>query len=108
MNSKITRWTIDLAALLAIVFLAIGCSKSKVYKPGPDITSNESSAPVPGYLDQGWNHDTSMEWWYTSQGSRIIPYDWFRALERSDSEEMFNSKTNLEERLRFIGRPAEI
>jgi mono/diheme cytochrome c family protein len=107
MNSKTTRRTIGLAALLSIGCLAIGCSKSKVYKPGTDITSSESSAPIPGYIDQGWNHDTSMEWWYTSQGSRIIPYDWFRALERADSEEMFDSKTNLEERLRFIGRPSD-
>jgi len=102
MNSKTTRWAIGLAALLAI-----GCSKYKVSKPGAGTTSNEASSPTPGYLDQGWNHETSMEWWYTSQGSRIIPYDWFRALEQAGSEELFNSKANLEERLRFIGQPVD-
>jgi mono/diheme cytochrome c family protein len=48
-----------------------------------------------------------MEWWYTSQGSRIIPYEWFLALERADSEELISSNANLEERLRFIGWPAD-
>jgi mono/diheme cytochrome c family protein len=108
MNSKTTGWAIGLAALIAI-----DCAYSEAPKPGAGTTkeggspASGCSAKTPGYLDQGWNHETRMEWWYTSQGSRIIPYEWFLALERADSEELFSSNANLEERLRFIGWPAD-
>ena len=42
-----------------------------------------------------------MEWWFTSQGSWVIPYYWYLALERPDSEELIRSTSNME-RLRFI------
>lgn len=64
------------------------------------------AAKLPDYLDQNWNHETRMEWWYTSQGARIIPYDWFLALERSDSQELVSSKANLEQ-YRFVAWPAD-
>lgn len=61
---------------------------------------------TPGYLEQNWDHETRMEWWYTNQGSRVLPYDWFLALERPDSEELVSSKKNLEQ-YRFIAWPAD-
>jgi hypothetical protein len=61
---------------------------------------------TPGYLDQNWGHETRMEWWYTSQGSRLLPYDWFLALERPDSKELVRSKENLEQ-YRFVAWPAD-
>ncbi|MGH8548621.1 MAG: di-heme-cytochrome C peroxidase [Methylococcales bacterium] len=66
-----------------------------------------NSAKLPDYVDQGWNHETRMEWWYTSQGTWIIPYEWFLALERTEGEELFSSQENLEQRLRYIGWPAD-
>ncbi len=59
-----------------------------------------------GFLDQGWDHETQMEWWYTSQGSWVIPYDWYLALERADSKELVRSALNME-RLRFIAWPPD-
>lgn len=32
------------------------------------------------YLDQGWKDDARQWYYYTTQGSRLIPYDWFMAL----------------------------
>ena len=61
---------------------------------------------VPDFLDQNWNHETRMEWWYTSQGSRLLPYDWFLALEQADSEKLISSKENLEQ-YRFVAWPAD-
>lgn len=61
---------------------------------------------TPGFLEQNWDHETRMAWWYTSQGSRLLPYDWFLALERSDSEELVSSEDNLA-RYRFIAWPAD-
>ena len=61
----------------------------------------ESSQAPDRVLDQGWDQATSWEWWYTSQGSRVMPYDWYLALERTDSEELVRSDANMEH-LRFI------
>lgn len=53
------------------------------------------------YLDQNWNDETRNEWWYTEQGSWLIPYDWFRVLEQANSEERLSSDKNMQ-RLGFI------
>jgi len=53
-----------------------------------------SAAPAlaqsaPTYLDQGWSK-SEREWFYSfSQGSQLMPYPWFRALELPDSETRF-------------------
>ncbi|MBL1277611.1 MAG: hypothetical protein COB30_016135 [Ectothiorhodospiraceae bacterium] len=53
------------------------------------------------YLDQNWSDEIRNEWWYTPQGSWLIPYDWFRVLEQADNEEPLNSAENMK-RLGFI------
>lgn len=73
---------------------------------GKSETSSIYSNKVPGFLDQNWNHETRMEWWYTSQGSRLLPYDWFLALEQPDNENLVRSKENLEQ-YRFVAWPAD-
>lgn len=48
-----------------------------------------ATAAPPTFLPQGWNA-AERDWMYGfSQGSQIIPYDWFRALERPASTERF-------------------
>lgn len=45
----------------------------------------------PAYLDQSWSA-ADRSWFYTtSQGSRLMPYDWFLALEQPDSETPFRA-----------------
>ena len=46
-------------------------------------------------LDQGWNSKLREEFYYTPQGSRLIPYDWFVALERADDNTPFASHASL-------------
>ena len=41
------------------------------------------------YLDQGWDDNTRQEFYYTPQGSQLIRYSWFMALEQSDCACMF-------------------
>ncbi len=41
------------------------------------------------YLEQNWSPEVRQLFYTTSQGSRIMPYDWFMALEVSDSEKSF-------------------
>lgn len=86
--------------------------ESGIYKQTPKISETKKHgkpdypAKIPGYLEQNWNHETRMEWWYTGQGSRLLPYDWFLALERPDSNELVSTKANLEQ-YRFIAWPAD-
>jgi mono/diheme cytochrome c family protein len=111
---------IKLWALGCSIALFIGCSDSNnkqpsVSKPGKNnintpeqenYKKSDYTSKTPGYLDQNWNHETRMEWWYTSQGSRILPYDWFLALERPESQELVSSKANFEQ-YRFVAWPAD-
>jgi hypothetical protein len=56
------------------------------------------------YLDQGWSSSRSLEFYFTSQGSQIIPYSWFLALEQADSTTQFRENQNI---LRFRYLPQE-
>jgi hypothetical protein len=47
------------------------------------------------YLDQNWSPQLREQFYFTPQGSRLIPRDWFLALERSDDKELFSSPENL-------------
>jgi hypothetical protein len=50
-----------------------------------------SQTPAISYLDQGWTADQRNLFYTTSQGSQMIPYDWYRALERPNSEVLFGA-----------------
>ena len=45
----------------------------------------------PIYLNQAWKSADRTLFYTTSQGSQLIPYDWFLALERPDSEIAFRA-----------------
>src|ERR1044071_3269194 len=47
------------------------------------------------YLEQNWSPQRREEFYFTPQGSRLMPYDWFLALERGDDKELFASPANL-------------
>lgn len=48
------------------------------------------------YLDQGWSAADSL-WFYTAtQGSNLLPYDFFLVLEQSDSPALFRSDENID------------
>ncbi len=49
-------------------------------------------------LDQGWSRSQSEEFWFTSQGSRLMPYSWFLALEVASpaSQALFRDRSNME------------
>ena len=54
-----------------------------------------------GAADQNWDEGTRLSFWFTPQGSRIIPYRWFLALEQSGSTTPFQDSANLD-RLGYI------
>jgi len=53
------------------------------------------------YLDQGWSASDSLRFYFTPQGSQVVPYDWFLALEQADSETPFRDAKNML-RLRYL------
>ncbi len=54
------------------------------------------SYEVPVYLEQGWDESDSLWYYNTTQGSNLLPYDLFMALEQKGSEELFRSAENFD------------
>lgn len=68
----------------------------------PSVAEPDVQAPVT--LDQGWDDSTREAFWFTPQGSQVLPYAWFLALERAGSAEKLRSAANME-RYRYIPMP---
>ena len=54
------------------------------------------SYPTPIYLDQGWDAADSLWFYNTTQGSALLPYDFFIVLEQKDSKDLFRSNSNMD------------
>ncbi len=54
------------------------------------------SYTTPKYLDQGWSKSDSLWFYNTTQGSDLIPYDFFLVLEQADSVELLRSDKNID------------
>ena len=95
MNTKL--W---LVACSVVLFL--GCSDDN--KP-PSVTAlNEDNATSGSYpneagsvvtLDQGWSKDEELDFYNTSQGSQLMPYSWFLALEQAGNSDLFRNDKNI-------------
>ncbi|MDQ7016729.1 MAG: di-heme-cytochrome C peroxidase [Gammaproteobacteria bacterium] len=55
----------------------------------------------PTYLSQGWNASQSLWFYSATQGSDMIPYDFFMALEQYDSPRWFRDAANMN-RYRYL------
>lgn len=47
------------------------------------------------YLDQQWSYEDRQRFYYTPEGSYLIPYAWFMALEAADSNVKFSDPNNI-------------
>ena len=63
------------------------------------VQSQQSSSPL--YLKQGWTPQQRKSWYSISQGSRLLPASWLRALEVEQGEAKFLSPANMA-RLGFL------
>lgn len=52
-------------------------------------------------LDQGWTENDRWMFWYTSQGSQLIPYNWFLHIEQSGNQTLFRDDAHMD-KLRFL------
>ncbi len=59
----------------------------------PDAFGDRFSKVI--YPDQGWDPSQSLWYYNTTQGSDLLPYDFFLVLEQADSEELFRSPANM-------------
>ncbi len=71
--------------VLAAAFIVADKRNSRA-EPGRDVT----------FLDQGWSQELREAYYFTPQGSRMMPYDWFMALERADGEGLFAETAHLQ------------
>ncbi len=54
-----------------------------------------SKAPGVIFLEQGWDNAMRERFYYTPQGSRLMPYTWFLALEQKENTKRFADVDNL-------------
>ncbi len=59
------------------------------------VPAQEQTASQVIYLDQGWSKDLREQYYFSAQGSQMIPIEWFFALEHPDNTELFSAKPNL-------------
>ena len=52
-------------------------------------------------LCQNWNEAEQQKFWFLSQGSQLLPYRWFLALEQADSEVPFRDAAHMDA-LRYL------
>ena len=97
LKSKTTKPAILVIGLITSVFALQGCifqSSDKEQVPAEDEYETLS-------LEQGWDRDQRLDFYNTSQGSQLIPYSWFMALEQADNEVFFLDDKNIR-RLGYI------
>lgn len=90
----------------AIVLLFIGLAMGKLYQHldrDPDRGAIavaqghfDESYTTPVYLDQGWDEADSLWYYNTTQGSGLLPYDFFLVLEQPDSTELLRADSNID------------
>lgn len=78
----------------AIILIAV-CSSARA-----------QSDASPEYLCQGWSDDERYTFYFTSQGSQLLPYDWFIALEQAGNDNLFSCPSNMD-RLGFLCYPKD-
>ncbi len=88
---------IYLACLTALLGIS-GCNSDR--SPTPTygkVVEVPTEGPVPErqWLSQNWDTPTREQFWFTSQGSRFVPYVWFTWLEQADSETLFRHTSHM-------------
>ncbi|HMW41549.1 MAG TPA: di-heme-cytochrome C peroxidase [Plasticicumulans sp.] len=77
------RISARLPAVAALALLA-ACTVTPGVISGP--RGPAALPPDTVWLDQNWSDEDRDLWWFTGQGSHMIPYDWFLALPGADGK----------------------
>lgn len=104
------RLIVALCSFVLVCGIA-GCSLERIAQKGPEITEGEAIVSAVGNvvnLEQGWTEDTQQSFYFTNQGSRLMPYAWFLALEQAENQELFRSDDNVNAFRYLPTKPTEL
>lgn len=105
MKAKVIFAIIIVLLLVVGSFLFLHSSQLRVVVPDYQKPPEELV-----HIDQGWTEDQRFRFHHTPQGTRLVPYDWFMALEQPCFSlfgcELFADKTYLA-RFGFLASPVE-
>lgn len=98
--------------LCAILPVGLGGCARTVPPPAPVAIPATPVAPTAAtvsdsviFLDQGWSPELVRAWYRTPQGSQLVPYDWFLALEQVDNDRPFRAREVID-RFRYLPQDA--
>jgi hypothetical protein len=91
------RTVLSLVALVSCTFTSLAAQTVDPTRNAFVATQDPLGEPVTSvaYLDQNWSPSQSVQFYFTSQGSQILPYDWFLALEQAGSTTLFRDNQNI-------------
>lgn len=86
------------SALVLLIFIAGKTYQKWDQDPNRGAIAIEDGAfgesySTPAYLDQGWDENDSLWFYNITQGSGLLPYDFYLNLEMADSKELVRSNT---------------
>ncbi len=76
---------VSFKALLFSFAAMIGIADRALAQPA----AGSAASPALQYAKQGWSFEDRQNFYTTSQGSRMMPYLWYKALRRLDTDEPF-------------------
>jgi hypothetical protein len=82
------------------VVLACVCALS-----GSGSQAARAAAGGPTWVSQGWSDEDREAFWFTPQGSMLVPYAWFLNLEQSNNTTAFRDDAHMDA-LRYLPVPA--
>ena len=91
------------SSALVMILLAIGSNQAEAR--ACDGGDYEGAYGEEVLLPQNWGCDERQAFWFTDQGSEIMPISWFLHLEQADSQEKFVDPVHID-RLRYLPQKA--
>jgi hypothetical protein len=82
---------------LLLTFAIAGCDHQQKPMHNAQEPANGETAPDVLYLEQGLTADDRQAFYYLTQGSQLIPYFWFVALEQAKGEALFRSDQHMQQ-----------
>jgi len=108
---KSTLPPLTASLIIAGTLLLTGCdghsgSDAGTAPPPPDTGAADGGSPELMFLDQGFSDADRQSFYYLSQGSQLLPYAWFLALEQAGGDTLFRDDAHMRE-LGYIPQPAD-
>jgi mono/diheme cytochrome c family protein len=97
------------AGFLSAALLALVLSHCAALTEQPPIQEGAAVPGAPGRvvsLAQNWSEQQQQWFWFTSQGSRLLPYDWYLALEQAAGTEPFRSDAHMDQLRYLVEKPS--